>query len=238
MKEQLFKKIIHELREANYKEAVTLHSYGEPLTDPRILDWIQYTRDSLPEAKIPLFTNGELLSEDKIDLLLAAGVNTFNVTLHHRSQVPYPVLKKLEQLPAAQREIVSYTGTPIRYWLRNRGGLLHSEQIGSDFQFQKIAPCYGYYYPVIDYKGDFLLCCDDYLGRHPFGNLNHQTLTSILNDENYCRIRKKLTKREYELELCRRCNAGGFIDVASLSPHQCGNAETAATVGEASVASV
>lgn len=62
MDENLFYKIINELKEIRYAGRIALFSNNEPLLDKRIVVFSRYVRENLPNAQIHLFTNGTLLS--------------------------------------------------------------------------------------------------------------------------------------------------------------------------------
>ena len=65
MPEELFNKIIQELKEINYSGSVALYSNNEPLLDKRIYEFARITREELPNSYIYMFTNGTLIDMDK-----------------------------------------------------------------------------------------------------------------------------------------------------------------------------
>ena len=48
MPEIVFKTLIQQLEDMQFKGQIAPHLYGEPLTDPRMLEWINYMRKHLP----------------------------------------------------------------------------------------------------------------------------------------------------------------------------------------------
>lgn len=64
MDEGLFEKIINELSFINFDGLISLFSNNEPLIDNRIVAFAKKTRETVPNAKISIYTNGILLTED------------------------------------------------------------------------------------------------------------------------------------------------------------------------------
>ena len=198
----LFHKIIDELSEIEYDGKISPVLYGEPLLDPRIGDLMRYVRKKLPDAKILVYTNGDFLSYRKYTELVEAGVDEFLVTQHD------------ENTPAGITDLFTHfkdstcLPVPVRYQvfapateLYNRGGLVHLPAVN---------PVPGCTYDwimriVIDYKGDVIICNNDYFGSITFGNLQEERITDIWMDEKFRNIRKKLRNQEYIFPVCRKC---------------------------------
>jgi len=81
--------------------------------------------------------------------------------------------------------------------LRSRGGLI-------EIKGKKKTRC-DLTLLVVDYKGDVLLCCDDYFGKYSFGNVNDKNIMDIWNSKNFKSMRKKLRKGIFELDICKKC---------------------------------
>jgi len=198
----LFHKIIDELSEIEYNGKVSPVFYGEPLLDRRIGDLMRYVRKKLPEANILIYTNGDFLTYRKYSELVKAGVDEFLVT-QHGENIP-PAVKELY----THFEFNTNLPVPITYQifnptteLYNRGGLL---------QLPAVNPVPGCAYEwimriVINYKGDVVLCNNDYLGSVTFGNLQEEKLIDIWMDKKFRNIRKKLRDQQYTLLICRKC---------------------------------
>ena len=86
MPEGMFKKIIDELRGVNYRGKIYPSFYGEPLLDNRLASFIEYAHKTLPEARIVIYTNGDLLDKSKLEELYKAGAEYFIVTLHDNTR--------------------------------------------------------------------------------------------------------------------------------------------------------
>ena len=70
LNENLFLKLLSELREINYSNYIYLHRYNEPLYNKELLiKRIKQVREYLPQAYITIFTNGDYLTLDYLKLL-------------------------------------------------------------------------------------------------------------------------------------------------------------------------
>ena len=184
MEESLFRKIIDELAEIRFNGRLSPHFYGEPLTDKRLPILLSYARNKLPEAKIVIYTNGDLLNEDTYNELKKAGVDLFHVS----NPVGLNINKK---------DIKVYNLTKEE--LYNRGALL-------DIPKKKASCCLlPYNNLVINYRGDIVLCCNDFYSTKTFGNLKEESLIDIWNKKEYKLIRNELKEGILILDICKGC---------------------------------
>lgn len=80
---EMIVKIIEELRELNYDSVLFWYSTNEPLLDKRIVDIIKLSRQRLnPNVRLPITTNGDLLTQPLLDNLFAAGMTKLNISLY------------------------------------------------------------------------------------------------------------------------------------------------------------
>ena len=86
MEYDLFSSIIEQLKELGYSGSIALHSNNEPLLDSRIVELSKLAKESLPNARLLLYTNGTLLTIEKfkslmkyLDLLV---IDNYNDDLH------------------------------------------------------------------------------------------------------------------------------------------------------------
>ncbi len=205
MGEDLFYKIIDELAEINFSGRFSPHFYGEPLLDKRIVRFITYTRNKLPNAFIKLFTNGDLLTYELFLKLLNAGVDVFRIA-QHDDQASTTMTNTFQKIDKETRDKhVEY----IRYFdndklLMNRGGLT---EVKHDVKMK----CCNYVSGItIDYEGNMLLCCQDYMSKYKFGNLKTERIMAIWNKDNYKSLRNKIKCGIWPLDICKVCNGLKF----------------------------
>jgi radical SAM protein with 4Fe4S-binding SPASM domain len=58
----------------------------------------------------------------------------------------------------------------------------------------------------IDYDGNMLLCCQDFLSKYKFGNLKSEKIIDIWNKKKYKDIRDSIKSGIWPLEICSICN--------------------------------
>jgi radical SAM protein with 4Fe4S-binding SPASM domain len=224
MEEWVFKKIIDELAEIKYKDILAPHFYGEPLLDKRLLNFITYAHQKLPRATIKIVSNGDFMSVEKYLALVKAGVRKFIVTQHspemstnmiklltffgkNPKNIPQKnFLKRYEDIGEKTVEVsFDYQILDLFY---NRGGLIKLEDVEGygELDVNPLPICFYHSNPlVITYNGDIPLCCQDYNSEVVFGNVKEQSLMEIWKSPRFTAMRKKLSKRQYDLPMCKTC---------------------------------
>lgn len=201
MEEGLFYKIIDELAEIKFSGRLSPHFYGEPLLDKRVVKFIYYIRNRLPNVFIKLFTNGDLLTYELFVKLLNAGVDVFRIAQHDEkpSNAILTILGKSDN--KTQRKHLEY----INFYdndefLMNRGGLITVRHDVKQVFCDYVSGI------TIDYEGNMLLCCQDYMSKHKFGNLKTEKIMDVWNKKQYKSIRDKVRCGIWPLDICRTCN--------------------------------
>jgi len=199
---KIFKKIIDELAEYDYKGIINPFFWGEPLTDKRMPELIKYVRKKLPHAKIQLNSNGTLLTIQIYNKLVEAGIDTLAVSQYTPKMLPN-VKEVLEYLKAhpEKKDKIMYRIFKEDLATSNRGGEVEVKKIAE----RPMCRYPGHYNMNIDYKGDVVLCCTDYHGQHVFGNIKKEKLIDIWNKTKYKNIRKDILKGNYKLPICKKC---------------------------------
>lgn len=204
MKAEVFYKIIDELSALGWTGELQPHSYGEPLLDDRLEEFIAYAKRKIKGLRINLFTNGELLNLDIYEKLIAAGVDAFTVTQH----LPAPaggVLAVLAYREEFGADNVSFCYRRLEE-ISNRGGLV---AVKDGVQLNTCTyPCSNL---GIDYAGNVLLCCHDYLQEVKIGNVADEKLISIWQKPAYKKIREDMEKGVFSLAICQKCKIGKVI---------------------------
>jgi GTP 3',8-cyclase len=192
MDDPVFEKLLDELVGIDFAGRFSYHFYNEPLLRRDLERLIRRVAHRLPKAFQVLYTNGDLLTEQRYKSLIEAGIDYFKVTSH--SLKPHPERPfQLVQLP-----------TDLE--LTNRGGLLtHLPEATSD---TRCLPCYA---PsemlIITVTGDVVLCYEDAEREHVMGNIVASSLPDIWFSENFVRIRQMLVegKRTEASNICKPC---------------------------------
>jgi len=199
----LFKKIINELSEINYHGQILLHFYGEPLTDERLPDLVKYTKEKLPNSIIQINTNGFLLTIPLYKELIISGVSRFLITQYSK-ETPLTIKKFFEYIkknPSDKIKII-YRRLGKDLGLSNRGGEIKVKKCSD---FERPICLYPNNSIIIDYGGNWVLCCNDYHSSIKFGNLKNEKLLDIWNKPSYKRLREEIRQRNFKLPICKRC---------------------------------
>lgn len=200
MQEELFRKIIDELKEINFDGKIYPHLYGEPLCDLRLPELMAYAHRQLPKANIVVYTNADFLDSKMLNTLYDSGVCSYVITLHGDKERGVEKIKSLfKYIKSSGKNIrilcqVMNKNTP----LSNVGGLVKVNN-----QYVEALDCIN---PLtINCNGDVLICCNDYLGKTSFGNISKEKLMSIWSNSKFVNVRKEIGKKKYNLEICKRC---------------------------------
>lgn len=210
MSESLFKKIISELVELNFKGRISLYEINEPMTDKRIYKFLSYIKEKLPEAFQLLVSNGDLLTKDKAEKLFDNGLDELRVNCYSKDEVKKNIelVKYLKNKGYRAKIIKNYKATE---W-DSRGG-----HIKEYYRKARKAPCELVYKQIIiKPSGKVGSCINDFFDVNVMGDTNKQTLKEIWFGDRFERLRKQLInkKRQYA-KLCSQCDYvgyGGFIN--------------------------
>ena len=200
MEEWLFHKIIDELAAFGFKGRVSPHFYGEPLLDARLPALSAYVRRKLPPVNIIVHTNGTRLNAKSFHTLVDHGVTGFVIT-NHLGLASKQISGLLSGLGEADRRRIRFLDideTP----LFNRSGLVEPKIP------RRFKRCHYLSDEIaISYQGN-VLCTNDYLERHAFGNVRHETLLDIWHSPTFVDVRRQVRRGVFELEMCRKCVNG------------------------------
>lgn len=206
MQESLFYQIIDSLLafDPNYSGKISPHLYGEPLLDERLEEFILYCKEKFPKASVELFTNGCFLNLDRYLSLKQAGVDIFRISQHEPTPPP-TLMETLSRIQADYPELytVAYNVEYLSEYKMNRGGLIDVATL--PLPDKHFARCVTYRDLTIDVHGNVILCCNDYFGKHVFGNLNDNSVQYIWESPDYCEIRNQLFFGLLPLSICQSC---------------------------------
>jgi radical SAM protein with 4Fe4S-binding SPASM domain len=197
MDEKIYNKVIGELSEMNYAGRLSTHYYGEPLLDERIVDLTGYAREKCPYAYLMFGSNGDFLTDALLVELIRAGLDRILVTNYNETSN--------DSLVNLARKYPSYmTYRELKdLKITNRAGRLYNKDN------KKIDdPCLRPSRQLtINWKGNVLLCCNDYYEDHLLGNVMDRPLIEIWNDR-FKGYRKVLSKRggRREIDICKNCD--------------------------------
>lgn len=209
MDEALFKKIIAELKELNYSGYLNLYVNNEPFMDKRIEDWYRYAKEQLPKAKMLLYTNGTLLTEERfckiipyIDKMI---INNYTTTMSL-----HPNVQKLFNFVKNTKEYWNKDITiQIRYIneiLTNRSGVAPNKK---ELMYNNEICVMPFTDFTIYPNGTVGLCCSDATEKTCLGNINNESIFSVWTGKTYQNLREKIANGRSNYPFCKGCD---FVD--------------------------
>lgn len=201
----IFRKIILELNELNYSGSIGLFSNNEPLLDSMLMDRLQFARKKLPDAYIYIYTNGLLLTPEKLLQILPL-VNFIHINNYNCCPELLPSHKKLQQCLIQNR--ISQNKVGIH--LRNKNECL-STRCGNAPNRQECAklssPCIlPFSQIVIGPDGEVHFCCNDAYGQYTRDNVTRNTLIEIWYGNSFKKSRDAMLKNRNTQFPCLACD--------------------------------
>lgn len=213
MSDEMFQKIIDDLKLWNYKGYISLYVNNEPFIDNRIIQLHRYVREQLPECRIKFFTNGLLMTKEKfleiipyIDYMV---INNYAETTHLHKNIAeiYRYVKEHES--EYQDKEIKINVRYIHDILTNRAGEAPNKKATERIVAE---PClFPYTDMVIFSNGNAGICCNDATEKSMLGNVMEESMQSIWENENrkgpsYASIRKKMINGRNGWSFCKNCD--------------------------------
>jgi 2-deoxy-scyllo-inosamine dehydrogenase (SAM-dependent) len=193
MSDAVFLRLHEQLEALRYAGRVSYHFLSEPLLRRDLPRLVTLSKSMLPSTWQVLFTNGDLLTDEKYEELISAGIDMIVITAHD-GVAPRP----------RQRQVVQF---PHHLQLTNRGGTLTALPATTDEI--KSLPCYA---PsemlIVSSNGDVLLCYEDSMREHVFGNIMRESLEDIWSSPSFVERRRLVRegRRSEAGSICERCS--------------------------------
>lgn len=205
MDENLFLSIIKQLVDINYRGSIALYSNNEPLLDKRILDLLQIVKEYLPNNCLYLFTNGKLLTNEKLDELMTYVdkliIDNYNDNLLLNNEVNAAYNYAVDK---SYKERITIYLRKENEILLNRSGQANNRS--KNIFKLKSACAYPFEQMVVRPNGEVSLCCNDATGKMTLGNLNNDNILDVWNGHKYNMVRRNLTNNRALNPLCANCD--------------------------------
>ncbi len=237
MPEDVFDRIIAQLKSIDYAHTLKLHRYNEPLALDIIFDRIRRARRELPRARIGFHSNGDYVTAEKLKELESAGLDFVIIGMYLDAAGSREAL--LAEAKDRCREFlrrrdleaheVPADGALVRYRVRmeklqvamfvpdvasqwnDRGGTLKSYA-----RHARVSPCESPFGRLlVDWTGDVLPCCNlrgDVAAHKPYilGNAATTALEDIYFSGVANGLRRKLAGFDIKEGACRTCHYASF----------------------------
>lgn len=227
MSRALLDKAFMELAGLDYRARIEFYIYNEPCRDWDQLMWaIVSARAYMPRAVLMIATNGDYIRDpDELFTLYGAGLNQLVINCYspglYERRAPW-----LETLAAAGVEVggnVYGRIPPSRqtvqmldksdpdefgtgyFRLTNRSGFI-PEFLAPTAEPVKSMCTRPFRTLNVNWEGTALVCCNDYHGAQPLGNLRDSTLEELWNSPILNTYRARLWDRNRDQPLCDVCD--------------------------------
>lgn len=205
MAKELFQKIIFQLEELHYSGAINLFSNNEPLLDPFLLERLEFTRIHLPNAFIFIYTNGILLTPEKLMQLLPY-VDFIHINNYNTDPQLLPSHQRL------QTTLITNQVSPekVEIHLRNKTECLSTRGGQAPNRTRKAvlsSPCIlPFSQMVIRPSGQVSFCCNDAYGLYTMGDVSYESLTDIWYGKAFQKSRENMLKSRSFQKPCTNCD--------------------------------
>lgn len=209
MDEELFYKIISELKEIDYAGYLNLYVNNEPFIDNRIEDWYIYAKSQLPMAKMLLYTNGTLLNRERFSKIIPVIdkciINNYTETLKLHTNLK-DIVKMIKEEKVYWDKDITIQIRYIKEILTNRAGDAPNKRKKSNNKMICIMPFTDFtIYP----DGTVGLCCSDALEKTNYGNVANESIRSIWSSKQYQKLRHIIGNNRSDYSFCNGCD---FVD--------------------------
>jgi len=207
-------KIGADLADASFAGDIHVTGFGEPLLNPRLPEIVAALRQRLPGTLIEVITNGDRLNEKRIRTLLKAGVDHFIINCYDGEDQVKQRRALYESIGFDRyrfRQNFDEPGENAQSLIEKYGFTNRSGAAGPAPAAPIGRPCHLPFYKMfIDWNGDVLLCCNDWLRQHTgLGNIHESSISRIWRGEAFNAVRRQLAAGNRCGDACRNCDING-----------------------------
>ncbi len=211
MEDELFYRIIDQLKDWGYKGHLTLYGNNEPYLDTRITEFHKYCREQLPDSFIFLSTNGLLLDIDKVKAIVPY-VNQLIINNYCTDRKLYDNIRTIYEYVKAQPDEFRDVDILIqmRYQkavLTNRAGSAPNKK-----NTRKVVTetCLMPYTDMFIFpNGKLGICCCDNYEVSNLADLHEVGVKEAWNSDKYQKLREAIKDGRHNYPFCKYCD---FID--------------------------
>lgn len=211
MSRAIIERIHNNLIEINYKGAIALCGYGEPMLHKDI-NWIVKKLSKV--APVEIITNGDVVTSKKLQDLYLADVSKVLISMYdgpHQIEKFREITKKAnvpEDL-VILRDRWYNADSDFGVKLTNRAGTIKTgDQLPTTTYSKCFYPSYQF---LIDWNGDIFLCPQDWQRRVTMGNMMQESIINIWGGKIMSKYRKDLINGKRKCAPCNACNAEGTV---------------------------
>lgn len=214
----LYKKVMADLRKANFDGTILYSAFSEPLLYKHLDEIIRISRRYCPQARIEIINNGDIITPAIISRLFKAGLTTLCISLYdgpkqeeYFKKIQKNLGLKDDQFILRKRWLSAEENFGIT--LSNRAGMIEIKETGTVILKEPLesACYYPFYQAFVDYTGEVLLCPHDWGKKLILGNVKDQSILEIWNNNIFKKMRIKLSKKDRNFPPCDVCDVAGTL---------------------------
>lgn len=217
MPDELFFDIIRQLKAIKYTGDINLFHNNEPFLDNRLPTFVEFTKLHLPDANVAIWTNGSLLTMERLEALHDAGFRDWIVIDNYSdNQKINPNVKSLlEEIPGTVIEKDFKIVVSLRdknAVLNNRAGQAPNKNIRKlsklDQRFVLKRWCsWPFRQFNVNPEGKVHICCNDVYYQNIVGDLTSESIMQVWEGEKLRKIRAELLKNgRRNISPCNQCD--------------------------------
>ena len=199
-------KTLNELSEVNFKGLISFHFYNEVFTDKRIFNLFEHCKNL--GLNNYLVTNGDFLTFEKVEKLSQYNIKEFTLSLYdskNKEDFEKRAKEHIEKYRLDQYdwELIILNGGED---FTNRAGYVkHTEE---KYVLPVKAACSKIIKKIdVRYDGEVVMCCVDYYGLHPIGNINNENIIDIwYSDKKREQLNDLSAGNREKYKLCSGCS--------------------------------
>ncbi|MFP4400815.1 MAG: radical SAM/SPASM domain-containing protein [Candidatus Woesearchaeota archaeon] len=201
MEDNLYDLLLDQLKDIDFDGQFSPVFYNEPLLDKRLPKLMEKAKNKLSDIEIIVYTNGSLITEDKIRELVDHGVDGIFISQYNDNLRYDDKSDLVDSLPKDLAKHIRYRILQNDDNLSTRSGLVEVEKpVIKSICYKPSTNA------VINYKGDVVVCCNDFFSQYSFGNISEEHIHEIWNSDEFKKVRKELRRGIFNYDICRACH--------------------------------
>lgn len=224
-------RIAYQIYTAAWNPRIEFAMHGEPTMNPELIELVRVFRKHCPKQQLMMTSNGGGLLRDRgsIDSLFAAGLNLLVLDDYKTVKIVPKLLERYAGKVQIYRYPENLDAAPHRRWRPGTQAIIvvadlftsdQNKEKGTHTTIDNHAGCAAPAPPVplakrcakpfremsFRWNGDVALCCDDWRGEYPCGNIHRNYIVEIWNSPEFEAARRKLYAKERTFNPCRKCD--------------------------------
>ncbi len=211
-------KLSTQLAAIDFSGLIIFSGFVEPLLDKNIFDHVTLLRKHLPEARIEIVTNGDVLNEDRLTRLFSSGLSALLISVYDGKEEADRFEEMCRNAGLQDKQFVIRNRylpeeQDFGITMNNRAGMMDSTVFKRPSLNEPLPqPClYPSYNFFMDYLGDVLLCPHDWGKKMIVGNLYKQDLMEIWLSKLLMVARHRLYQGDRNFKPCNVCDVDGSL---------------------------